>query len=125
MVSVKEIDGSNKPVLHKVKKFLGKPHDKVDCVQLVAEWHEMSRFATLAKLVCKHKDKEFIDTPVDGTVILWKMLEGYFHVGVYISKDLMIHSEEFRGVCITDISQPPWKSTYREYFSFDKGVGNV
>ncbi len=83
--------------------FTQKVYENAFQIKLPRTTEEMG---DIGKKVSKNKLKP-------GDLVFFRPSRKYIHVGIYMGKDLFMHSSTSKGVIKSDINNPYWKKKYR------------
>ena len=80
----------------------------------------------ISELIAQYKEGwESIDTPSEGTVVLFKVLGSESHVGIAISDTHFIHAREGYDSAIEAFNSPYWKRRLVGHFKYSQNKGAV
>lgn len=114
--------------LESFNDLVGISHDELDCYELVVEFYKRVFKRQLnilyqirpshdqAKSLFEQQKSEFINvtTPKFGDIIVIRHALLPCHIGIYLTKDLFLHTKQSTGSCIERISL--WKNRIEGYY---------
>lgn len=117
----------------------GRSHSGVDCWGLAKLVYEeefkinLPSFATeysnddpdrIGELISQYTEGwEPSDTPVSGTLVLFRILGVDSHIGIMVNETQFIHSREGKDVVIESIASGTWKHRVSGFYSYKKNTG--
>lgn len=85
--------------------------------------HDVER---IEDLIAQYKEGwESVDKPVEGTLILFKVMGTESHVGIAISDTQFIHAREGYDSAIESFNSPYWKRRVVGYFKYNQNKGAI
>jgi len=122
-------------------KYKGRDENGIDCWGLVrliykneynislpsfGEEYAENDISRIQELISQYKEGwESIDTPTEGTAVLFRILGAESHIGVAISDTHFIHARDGYDSAIESFNSPYWKRRIVGHFKYSENKGIV
>lgn len=122
-------------------KYKGRDENGIDCWGLVrliykneynislpsfGEEYAENDISRIQELISQYKEGwESIDTPTEGTAVLFRILGAESHIGVAISNTHFIHARDGYDSAIESFNSPYWKRRIVGHFKYSENKGIV